>query len=179
MIAGKGLRDPNFYKSVVLIVEHGSNGAMGLVINRPSEVTVARALTGHFDLPDTEDLVYVGGPVEESALFILHNADDLDDAELPVLPGLYVGSSADVFETVVRRVAEGDADVKFRVYSGCAGWAPDQLEGELERNDWRVCPASAEYVFHPDVYNVWERAFEDFRRANPLAPGLDLNPEAN
>ena len=64
LIAGKQMRDPNFYRSVVLMVEHGESGAMGLVVNRPSNVSGARALSEHFDLPESDQLVYVGGPVE-------------------------------------------------------------------------------------------------------------------
>ena len=77
LISGKWLRDPNFYKTVVLMVEHNAQGAMGLVVNRPSSVTVAHALSEHFNLPETDDLVYVGGPVEPSALFVLHNCEEL------------------------------------------------------------------------------------------------------
>src|SRR5438132_1387425 len=102
LVSARHLRDPNFHKTVVLLVEHADTGAMGLVVNRPSGVSVAQALSQHFELPETEDVVFVGGPVEDSALFMLHNAGDLDAAELPVIPGLYVGSSAEVFEDVVR-----------------------------------------------------------------------------
>src|SRR3989304_1996646 len=108
LIAGKRLRDPNFARTVVLIVEHGSEGAMGLVVNRPSSVTVAHALCEHFNIPETDDLVYVGGPVEPQNLFILHNAGHLDENENPVVPGLYVGSSPEVFETVVRSAAASE-----------------------------------------------------------------------
>ncbi len=125
LIAAKRLRDRNFYKTVVLMVEHGSDGAMGLVINRPSSVTVAHALSEHFKLPETDDLVYVGGPVEPSALFIVHNSLEFDTDESPVIPGVYVGSSAEVFEQIVRSSAEGNPDLRFRIYSGCAGWARD------------------------------------------------------
>src|SRR5665213_209356 len=101
LIAGRNLRDPNFFQSVVLIVEHGEGGAMGGVVNRPSGVTVTQALQKHFELPETGEMVYVGGPVERNALFILHNADDLDNSEASVLDGLFVGSSPDTFENIV------------------------------------------------------------------------------
>lgn len=180
LVSARHLRDPNFHKTVVLLVEHAAdNGAMGLVVNRPSGVSVAQALSQHFELPETEDVVFVGGPVEDSALFMLHNAGDLDAAELPVIPGLYVGSSAEVFEDVVRRAADGDDGVKYRIYSGCAGWAPGQLEGELDRGDWHVLPATDDAVYHADPYRVWEIALAEYRREHPLAPGLSGNPEWN
>ena len=179
LIAGKRLRDPNFVRTVVLMVEHGSEGAMGLVVNRPSSVTVAHALSEHFQLPETDDLVYVGGPVEPSALFILHNAPELDDSETPVLPGLYVGSSAQVFESVVRSSADGNPHVKFRIFSGCAGWSPGQLEGELSRGDWYHQPANAECLFHDDPYQVWELMLQKLYEAHRILPEHPANPEWN
>jgi putative transcriptional regulator len=179
LIAGKNLRDPIFFQSVVLIVEHGEGGTMGVVINRPSGVTVAEALKNHFELDENGAMVYVGGPVERNALFILHNAGDLDTSEKPVLDGLFVGSSPETFENIVSRAAEGNDDLKFRVYFGCAGWSPDQLEGELARNDWLVCPAELKYVFHPEPYDVWKLMLGEYARANPILPNVGGDPELN
>ena len=178
LIAAKSLRDPNFYKSVVLIVEHGDTGAMGLVINRPSEISLSRALKKHFDLPETGDLIYVGGPVEENGMFILHNAQEWSESESPIVSGIFVGNSAEVFENIVQQSAEAESEIKFRVYSGCSGWSPGQLESELSRNDWWTCPAEPELVFHADPYRVWDLALEQFRRNNPLVPGADIEGNA-
>lgn len=180
LVAGRRLHDANFYRTVVLIVEHGSEGAMGLVVNRPSSVTVAHALSEHFQLPETDDVVYLGGPVEPGALFVLHNAPELDEAERPVVPGLYVGSSAGVFENVVRSCACADnSDVRFRIFSGCAGWAPGQLESELARGDWHVVPATAESLFDSDPYELWDEQLHCFFERNRMLPHLVKNPEWN
>lgn len=179
LVSAKRLHDPHFLKTVVLMVEHGSDGAMGLVINRPSSVTVAHALSQHFNLPETDDLVYVGGPVEPAALFVLHNAPDLDDSETPVIPNLYVGSSADVFESVVRAAAAGDPDIKFRIFSGCAGWGPEQLEGEISRGDWYQIRATSDLILHDDPYQVWDLAMERFHKANRFLPQHSDHPEWN
>ncbi len=179
LLAVKGLRDRNFYKSVVLMVEDGENGSMGLVLNQPSDLTVQRVLQAHFDLPDLDDLVYTGGPVEPSALFILHNAGDLDPGERPLLPGLFVGSTADAFQDVVRRIAAGDTSVKFRVFRGCAGWAPDQLKGELQRGDWLTLPASADYILNEEPYDLWERLMAIAGRELGIVPSSESDPEWN
>ena len=179
MIAGRNLRDPNFFQSVVLIVEHGEGGAMGVVVNRPSGVTVTQALQKHFELPETGEMVYVGGPVERNALFILHNVDDLNNSESSVLDGLFVGNSPDTFESIVHRAADGDSDLRFRVYFGCAGWGPEQLEGELARNDWQVFPASVDFVFHADPYDAWNVLRAEWNKANPLLPGIIGKPGLN
>jgi putative transcriptional regulator len=179
LIASKWLRDPNFYKTVVLMVEHGDDGAMGLVVNRPSCVTVAHALSEHFKLPETDDVVYVGGPVEPSALFILHDAPQFDMHERPVVPGLYVGSSAEVFEEVVRSAADGNPDLNYRIFSGCAGWGPGQLEGELARGDWHLRPAAAAAVFTEDPYHLWDCQLQKFYESNRIVPHAVRNPEWN
>lgn len=178
LIAGCKLRDPNFFKSVVLIVEHNDECAMGLVVNRPSSVSVANALSGHFDLPETGDLVHCGGPVEAGTYFVLHNTSEFPDGEHPVCGGLYVGNSPAVFEEVVRHVSIS-AELKFRVYSGCAGWGAGQLEGELARGDWFVLPASEELVFHDDPYVIWDLLMRQVYEANRLVPHFSQNPEWN
>ena len=179
LISGKRLRDPNFFKTVVLIVEHGSDGAMGLVVNRPSSVSVSHALSGHFDLPETEELVYVGGPVEPANLFILHNAEDMNGDETAVVPGLYVGTSAEIFETIVRSVVEENHDLKFRIFSGCAGWGAEQLEGEIGRGDWLLLSACAGSIFHDDPYQVWDEALRLFHDNNRFVPQPPASPEWN
>jgi putative transcriptional regulator len=179
LIAGRAMRDPNFYQTVVLIVGHGADGAMGVVINRPSGLTVSQALKKHFDLPETGEMVYDGGPVERNALFVLHNAADLEGEEDPVVEGLHVGNSPEMFEKIVNRVSEQDPELRYRIYFGCAGWAPDQLESELNRNDWHILPASADYVFHEEPYAVWEQALTEYRRTHPLVRGAQGKPDLN
>jgi len=179
LIATRNLRDPNFFRSVVLVVGHGDEGSMGFVINRPSDLTVTEALKKHFDLPDTGDLVYAGGPVERNALFVLHNAAEYDGGEMAVVDGLYVGNSQETFETIVRRSTADDPELKFRVFFGYAGWDGGQLESELNRNDWHVLPASAEHVFAPEPYKLWDEALAAYRQANPLVPGSEGSPDLN
>lgn len=179
LVAARHLRDPNFYKSVVLMVEHNDTGAMGVIVNRPSGVTLSNALKKHFELPENGELVYVGGPVEQNALFILHNVEDLAESENGIATGLFAGSSPEIFEKIMERAIEGDSDLRFRVYFGCAGWAPGQLEGELSRTDWLVCPADPDDVFSEDPYSLWERLFARHRELNPLVPKAHGDPNRN
>jgi putative transcriptional regulator len=179
LVATRDLKDPNFHRTVVLMIEHNKQGAMGVVVNRPSGVTVSQALSDHFELPETEDMVFWGGPVEEEAYFILHNSAELDTSESPIAPGLFAGSSAEVFEEVVRSAAEGLSDVQFRVFAGCAGWGPKQLEGELARSDWLVCPAGRDFIFHDDPYALWQAVLDHVRQTHRLLPGIEGRPELN
>ena len=179
LISVRQLRDPNFFRSVVLMVEHGESGAMGLVVNRPSSITVAAALEAHFELPETGEKVYIGGPVERESLFILHNVSTLGSAESPVVSGLFVGTNAEVFEQVVNSASAGEEGVKYRIFAGCSGWGPMQLEGELSRGDWLTAPASADFIFHDDPYNIWDMLLKGVSLPPHIAPGLRGNPELN
>ncbi len=179
LIAGPKLNDPNFFRTVVLILEHGSSGAMGLVINRPTAVAITEALKNHFKLPASPACVFEGGPVEPSALFILHNDQQLDaDARL-VAPGVYVGSSAEVFQDVVRAASQELSQTRFRIYAGCAGWGPHQLEGELSRNDWLLLPAHEDGVFSADPHLLWKALRQQALARHRLLPDAEGNPELN
>ena len=96
-----------------------------------------------------------------------------------MVPGLYVGSSADVFETVVREACNGDPELQFRIFCGCAGWAPGQLECELKRSDWHVYPANAEFVFAEDPYTVWDTLLQKVYETHRFLPQACPNPEWN
>ena len=100
LIAAKRLRDDNFYKTVVLLLDHGEQGAMGLVINRPSSIKVSHALAGHFDLPETDDVIFGGGPVEPSALVILHDDSTFAASGPAVLPGFLQSASREQWRKV-------------------------------------------------------------------------------
>lgn len=168
LIAGRHLRDPNFFRSVVLIVEHNESGSMGFVLNRPTDVEIRAALAEHFSVPEAADPVYFGGPVEPAALFLIHDDAGQSDEELPIVPGLYVGSNAGTFQTIVTTASE--AGTHYRVFSGCAGWGPDQLEAELSRGDWLVAPADCEGIFHDDPYEQWEMLMKQVAPRHPLFP---------
>ncbi|TWT50024.1 hypothetical protein KOR42_37080 [Thalassoglobus neptunius] len=179
LVSGPRLRDENFFKSVVLIVEHGEEGAMGLVINHPSSVTVAHALQEHLDLPETQDLVYVGGPVEPAALFVVHNSPALDPTESPVIPDVFMGSSAEVFERILTVSMEPEHELVYRVYGGCSGWGPGQLEGELERGDWLTIDADSNFVYTEDPYSVWDQLIAKTFHSNRLHSTQCDHPDWN
>lgn len=179
LVAAKSLTDPNFFKTVVLMVEHGQDGAMGLVINRPSTISIQHALSGHMDVALEDDFVFVGGPVEPTALFIIHNATELKEASESILSDLYLGNSPAVFESVVRSASSGRQGLCFRVFFGCAGWAPGQLENEIRRGDWLVHPADAESAFDHDPYELWDELVHKVFEKHRILPHMPENPEWN
>lgn len=184
LIAAKHLRDSNFFKAVVLMLEHNEDGAMGVVINHPMDVSVSSALSKHFEMSRAGQSLLAGGPVEENALLILHNSLDYDQEHDPVVPGVFVGTSPDVFQKVVASSLEDENEddedgFQFRIYAGYSGWGAGQLEYEMNRGDWFTIPASADYVFAHEPYDVWDDALADFHHRNRLFPGQPSDPELN
>jgi putative transcriptional regulator len=179
LVAANHLRDPNFYRSVVLILEHNSEGAMGLVVNRPSSVSVEKALSEHLDTGACETPVYVGGPVEGSALFIMHNCLSLGQHDQEIVTGLFLAGSHESFESVVRDGMQPENGVHFRVFCGYAGWGAGQLESEIGRGDWHLLPADGETVLEQDPYGAWDVCVRRLHRANRLLPHNVRNPEWN
>src|SRR4051794_28229321 len=154
LVASPSLLDPNFRRTVVLIAEHGEEGAMGVVLNRESELEVEDAAPTLADLVDTGERVHSGGPVQPTAVVIMAEFDDPDAAATIVTGDIgFVAAEADfdALAAVVRRV---------RVFAGLAGWAPGQLESELERDDWIVEPALPDDVFHDDAGVLWSAVLE-------------------
>lgn len=157
LVAVPQLLDPHFHRAVVLLLEHDADGAMGLVINHPTEHACADIMA-NFELTwqgDPASTLRRGGPVEPHSLWMLHPDDiDIDDAT-PALAGVAVSRSRDALVGLCATPA-----VQILLVIGYAGWSAGQLESEIAHGSWIVAPASAEMIFDwpPDV--VWRRALE-------------------
>lgn len=155
LIANPMLRDPNFMHTVVLLCEHGPEGSVGLVVNRPTERLVSSLDSDTPIFAGRDDVVWCGGPVDESALQVLHGMGDTIPGAHRIAPGVHVGGDVQVLGSALSKVSGPAAHVRFVI--GYAGWAADQLEGELSENAWIVCPATAESVFDRDPETLWRR----------------------
>jgi putative transcriptional regulator len=154
LVASPSLLDPNFKRTVVLIAEHNKEGAMGVVLNRESELEVEDAAPSLADLVDPGERVHSGGPVQPTAVVIMAEFDDPEAAATLVVGDVgFVSAEAD-FDAL------GEAVRRVRVFAGLAGWAPGQLESELERNDWITEDALADDVFHDDADALWSAVLE-------------------
>jgi len=159
------LSDPNFQRTVVLMISHDETGAFGLVVNRPSPFRAGQVVEGIDDSAASEIPVYVGGPVEREVLFILHapfpDTVAAPSQELPVNGVVFEPATRPVVEWLTAdwgRAGEEERPA-VRFYAGYSGWGPGQLEGELKAESWVVIPASAEIVFHPGGAEAWEQTF--------------------
>jgi len=159
LIAMPGMVDDNFAGSVVYVCDHTPNGAMGLVINRPTDVDLA-TLFDKIDLqleiqPIAGEPVYFGGPVQTDRGFVLHEQGSLPhySSSLRVPDGLAMTTSKDILEAVVA----GDGPQRFLMTLGYAGWSAGQLEDEIARNGWLNVPAPKDQMVDiifdtPDEY---------------------------
>ena len=166
LVATPEMGDPRFHETVMLMVRHSKDGAMGLVINRPAgEQRLSRILE---DLGDdgagvTGSLpLYLGGPVQPELGFILHTTDYRRAGIIDVNGDIAVTATKEI----IRDIAAGNGPNKFMLIFGYAGWGPGQLEGELLRNSWYTAPFDLSLIFDMDRDRVWERAVE--RRTRDL-----------
>jgi putative transcriptional regulator len=157
IIAMPQLLDPNFLKSVVLLVEKSDEGAFGLVVNRPGESPIAELCTGlkvkWGGTPNAKALY--GGPVGSEQGFVLHGptADDVTVNSREVTPGIRIASDMETFRALCVR-PPGD----FRILLGYAGWGPGQLENEILAGAWLTTEATPELVFQTPLEAMWEKA---------------------
>ena len=139
-----------FHRTVVLICQHDAEGAFGLVVNRTSDNKVGEMLVA--DLPDSlkEQALYLGGPVQPTALSYLHTDTFLPQAN--VITNLNLGHSLD---NLVEIGESFSSNQQLRIYAGYAGWGPGQLDDEMKRKAWLTHPASVDLVFNQDPVKLW------------------------
>ena len=177
LIAGPTLQDPNFVRAVVLVGEHNDEGALGVVLNRPSDTTVGEAVPDLEELTGSEEHVHVGGPVQPSAVLVLAQYEE--PATAPQLVTADVGFLA--LEDEEEQVIEHDdtALVRARVFAGYAGWGPGQLEDELARDDWIIVDPHAADVFDEDAATLWSRVLDRQGGQLRLLSRMPIDPSHN
>ena len=152
LVASESLSDPNFSQTVVLLLDYDHTGAGGLVINRPTNVSLSSLLPDEENLKGRDDMVYIGGPVGATQLFLLLRSTTLPQQAEKIVDGVYASTSLQTLRDIVAEKSSADT---FQAYAGYAGWGPGQLDAELERGDWLVTPADSETVFDKATENIW------------------------
>jgi putative transcriptional regulator len=152
LVASPSLEDPNFRKAVLLIVEHGPNGTLGLILNRSTKVLLSDVLPGLPALKGTTYRVFSGGPVDPSNLLVLFRLMEPYADARSVFDGVYVGGTPRLLE---RMITQAKPTETFRAFAGSAGWAPRQLEAELIVGAWGVLPADSFSIFDQDPNTLW------------------------
>lgn len=155
LVASRDLGDPNFARTVILLVHYTEDqGAVGLVVNRATDVPISRVFQDLKEAKSRTDPVYVGGPVElNSVLALLKTASKPENA-VRVFGDVYLISNKDLLKATLASGAEASV---FHAFVGYAGWGPGQLEHEVDLGAWHIMPADAATVFHADPDSVWPR----------------------
>lgn len=151
LLDGGELAGSFFARTVVLVCQHDEQGAFGLVLNRPSGKHAGELLVA--DLPErlNQSPVFVGGPVQTNALSYLHTDTFLPDAS--ILPNLEMGHS---LEELVALGESYSSTLQVRLFAGYAGWAPSQLDNEMQAKAWLTHPASLKLVFDTPPESLWQ-----------------------
>jgi len=179
LIAMPVMEDERFARSVIYVCAHSADGAMGIIVNRPAGSIDFPQLLRQLDivdeaepieLPDDGETVKIlrGGPVETSRGFVLHSSDySIKDATLPIDGGICLTATLDI----LRAIAQGTGPRQAILALGYAGWAPGQLEDEIQHNGWLHCPADPDLIFGRDMDDKYQRALKKI--------GIDLGMLSN
>jgi putative transcriptional regulator len=185
LVSDIDLRDPNFYRTVVLAVSHDENGALGLIVNRPSPLTLGEMVEGLGTEAAASVPVFVGGPVQQEILFCLHGElPGREDGESVMRPidgvcfePLTAGMVSWLREEWSAFAPEDRPPI--RLYAGYSGWGPGQLEGELKADAWIVIRATAEITFHPEPAKGWADAFAQSGPLSKIILQTGFKPSRN
>jgi putative transcriptional regulator len=156
LVASRGLGDPNFAGTVILLVHYDEDGVVGLVLNRRTTVPLSKVLA--LDAAKNRaDPVYLGGPMEPAAVFALFQSPTKIEKAENLFGGVYLISDKDAFEQTISSRPDPGA---FRVYLGYAGWTRDQLQAEVKLGAWFVFPADNTAVFNSDPDSLWKQMIQ-------------------
>ena len=171
LVSSPALIDPNFRKTVVLVTHHDEEGAMGLVLSRPSDVAAVEAVPALKDVPGGADPVFVGGPVHPDAFMALAEFADVAESAAQIFGDVgFMPAEAEPEKLDVRRV---------RLFAGYAGWGPGQLEAELAEPSWIVVGAETDDPFADDPDELWRAVIH--RKGGPfsLMENMPFDPGLN
>jgi len=152
LVADKNLQDPYFRHSVILLIDHGEQGTLGTIINRPTALTLSSLSEKLLRVGDA-DILYYGGPVQPMSFSMLVATGQAAEGRRPVLKDVF-----HVFgvHRIMASIAQLDPQDTVRVYSGYAGWAPGQLDHEISLGGWRVLPGTAARIFTDKPESLWD-----------------------
>ncbi|MCG5514741.1 MULTISPECIES: YqgE/AlgH family protein [Ectothiorhodospira] len=157
LIAMPSLEDPNFFHSVAYVCEHSEDGAMGIVINHPTDLTLESVLEHmgiSIEVNASQVPVFNGGPVQPDRGFILHPPERRWTSTLQVSDQISVTTSRDILEAM----AQGSGPESYLIALGYAGWGPGQLEQEIGENAWLTCPSDPDILFQQPAEKRWQAA---------------------
>jgi putative transcriptional regulator len=154
LVASEKIKDPRFAKTIILLINYDYRGAVGLIINRPTETKLLHALPNVKGIQKATDNLYFGGPVAfDRITMIIQSPAKPEEAER-LFDDIYISNSLNLLERIIE---DRKPDQRFRFYSGYAGWRPGQLESEIARKDWIILKSDPDVLFDKAPDKIWQR----------------------
>ncbi len=155
LIALPDMQDERFKQAVVLICEHNTNGAMGLIINHPMQLTTEEIFSDlNLDTPASNHIALSGGPLNQNCGFVIHRNNHLFSSSIRIKEHLTLTTSKDLLKDIAKNTFEH----QWQFILGYSSWQKDQLEQEIAENAWLTCPADLEVIFNTPTQQKWEKA---------------------
>lgn len=173
LIAQPFMSDSTFARTVVFLCEHGDEGALGFVLNHPTDVNVGDLLP---DMYAPALNVNHGGPVQLDTLHVLHRIPE-NIGGIEVRNGVYWGGSFDRLQETINLNGCSDTDV--RLFVGYSGWSPGQLEDEMKEGSWLIADVSQDVLFETDADNIWEKAIYSLGSEYSYLANMPADPSLN
>ncbi len=156
LIAEPFMLDPYFRRSVILMCEHEDDSSLGFIINKKLDVRVSDLIQG---MPDFDQHVFYGGPVQTDTIHYIHNVGELLDESVAIAPGVFWGGSFEKLKFLIDKQLILPDNIRF--YVGYSGWTEGQLEEELSYGSWITDQADANYIFKFDPTTVWQKVLQE------------------
>jgi putative transcriptional regulator len=166
LVASPSLEDPNFRQAVVLVVEHGPEGTIGLILNRSTNVLLSKALPDIPVLKGTSYRLFAGGPVEPTRFLLLFRIKEPPADARSVFDGVYLGRTPRALENIITRAKPTET---FRAFAGFASWAPRQLEAEMLLGAWGILPPDSVGMFDKDPDVLWSDCISRLQRPRVIS----------
>jgi putative transcriptional regulator len=177
LVASPFLLDPNFRRSVVLLCDHGEDGSLGLVVNRPMKVPLGAVMERFKEHPLGEQLVHQGGPVEPGRLLGIRRGEDPEERAEPLAGDLHLLID---LEYSLDRIADGTVDGgDYRFFLGYSGWGKGQLRSELGEDAWIIAKATTRLAFEVPTPELWSESLMELGGVYELFAQMPIDPEQN
>jgi putative transcriptional regulator len=163
-----------FGRSVVLLAEHNDEGSFGAILNKPVSARFNEVVK---DFPEFDAPVYLGGPVDTENLFYIHTKGERLEESTEIMDGLYWGGDIETLKEMMLLKTISPEDIRF--FIGYSGWAPDQLEQELQKNSWIIAKVGKEDILNTEATVLWEKLLDKMGEKYRYWKNFPVDPAAN
>lgn len=168
------MQDPYFKRAVVLLAEYNEEGALGFIMNKPTELSVREAIE---DFPLFDSVLYFGGPVETDELFYVHTVGEILDDSIEIIPGLWHGGDYEKLLMLLDTNQIRNDQIRF--YAGCAGWVPGALDSEIRNKFWIVSSMDKSFSLQDSQRGLWEEVLKSMGKEYAMLANFPEDPSLN